>query len=404
MPIDLSQDISAQLRHRIETLYEPPVYAKTAELSGDYMQSLPAHVFADPRARTFACVDKASAWWAAAYFAEQTADYTEKQASAIRARLLDAARYYNNLEDVQQIFERQDKLAAYSLEALPDSDFAVVYEVPGQQKQRFLPLRTTDELCKAADWLLTQRDDLQYTDRRKLAEKLLDKAEDQHAVLPAEQYRTLVKMAGYGTAPVDEIADAFKQRERLAYSHGNRELGEQLHKTAAMVRDTPGVPDQERCMQYAETLDAIDRALGIKYNDEIQRPEDIVFCVTEKVADEVAQTYVTLQNGSVYSRPDLEKISADDVKNWLGDDMLASVTNGDGLLVDREALANVAATLPRPDADMFDGLARAVGIQKRASVTPPADPPVSLLSKEAAAQYTPPSREALLKRVAQLLG
>ena len=66
-----------------------------------------------------------------------------------------------------------------------------------------------------------------------------------------------------------------------------------------------------------------------------------------------------LQTGNVYEKEQLSKLAREDVANLFGNDFANEVCTG--FDVDPEKLAEVAHTLPRPDAELLEHLLSEVG-------------------------------------------
>jgi len=107
--------------------------------------------------------------------------------------------------------------------------------------------------------------------------------------------------------------------------------------------------------KIASIIDRVDRDYKLSKFETLGNAEDL-FVFTIKQASEFAEDHVQLTSGSVYKKADLEKISADAIKDLLGDSFLDRVSAG-GLILDAEKFAEELRTLPRRDAQLFDKLA-----------------------------------------------
>jgi hypothetical protein len=87
----------------------------------------------------------------------------------------------------------------------------------------------------------------------------------------------------------------------------------------------------------------------------------VIFKVTfAKTASEL-EAHVATTSGRMYNKQDFGKVALDDLKSLFGDEFADRVRSG--LDVDAEKLAEEIATLPRPDAEMFDSLMSEVGVK-----------------------------------------
>ena len=137
-------------------------------------------------------------------------------------------------------------------------------------------------------------------------------------------------------------------------------------KIASLAEAVSSSPRQalspDRLVKLAETVDGIDRAIGIvgKYGQTLQRPEDVIFKATFTKAAAELDEHVATSSGRVYEKQAFKKLAVEDVKSLFGDDFAKRVTTG--LSVDPEKMAEEVATLPRPDAVLLDGLLSDHGI------------------------------------------
>ena len=119
---------------------------------------------------------------------------------------------------------------------------------------------------------------------------------------------------------------------------------------------------QDALVKLASTIDDIDnKMLNLRgnYTDVIKRPEDVIFKVTfTKAASEQAEL-CTLQTGRVYKNEQLSKLAREDVESVFGTDFANEVCTG--LDIDPEKMAEVAHTLPTPDAELLEHLLNEVG-------------------------------------------
>jgi hypothetical protein len=123
--------------------------------------------------------------------------------------------------------------------------------------------------------------------------------------------------------------------------------------------------------KIAEIVDQFDREHGLhrRYDDVLQRPEDVLFAVTEKVAADLSDELVgNSMTGTYYKKADLERLPVRDLADTLGDDFVDAVTSA-GAWVDTEKLAAIVPTLPLGDAELFDEVTTNAGIRPFATKT-----------------------------------
>jgi hypothetical protein len=216
-------------------------------------------------------------------------------------------------------------------------------------------MRSGQETKAAAEWLYRYQDRLPYHDRHVIARKVLEKAAQYGAGIDALHTEFLEKQAGMGVCDPKEVHEMIMQRAKLAK---NAEHREQIEKLAATVKDKPRAalqPDQ--LVKLAVTMDMVDQSLGLKWNDYgdiLRKPEDVIFSATfTKLASDHAEL-CPLTSGTVYAKGQFEKLSRENVEALFGTDFVREVS--DGLAINGEKMASVAAALPLPDAELLDRL------------------------------------------------
>lgn len=339
---------------------DPPEFVKAAssmQLCGD--ENLAPHLLA-LQGRLYPMHTAAATWMSSAFFEQKKAQLSPQQQATVSRRLADAALHFGITGYVQQLRSTLDKQADLSLDVLPDNEFAYVWRSEQGDKQRHWPLRNALEVKAAASALAQHRDRFTYADRAKIASRILDKAGDYGAALGDGQYDLLERIAGYGVCAAKQACDLLRQRAGLTR---DPEIGEELRKLAAMIEAEPvRVQHPAALHDLAQVVDTVDRALRVKYSAEFPRPEDVLFQLNQKTAAVLLDEHVTLLNGSFYKLADLEELPLDALQEVLGAAFARSVASG-GLYGDRSKLAEVLPILPRDDADLFDTLAEAHGIQ-----------------------------------------
>ncbi len=362
--LDHTQDLTGRETYRLTQLYAPPEFVKTAKhasLHGD-PETLPTHVYADQRNRLYPCHTKAATWMSTLFFADKRAEYKPAVATVIESRLDKAASYFHIKADCDAL---KQKVAADSVDdanRLPDSEFALVWVTDGA-RERHYPLRNAAEVKMASAWFQTYRDQFLFADRSRIAQKILEKA-SQYGADISEQRELLGKVAGYGYCSGVEIADMLQKRASLVarshptYAAEMRQLATQVEKYPQNAREA-GVREK-----LASIVDQFDRQTQLnRMYDEggLERPEEVLFKVTEKAAQDFVHNHFQLTSGTVYEKAAFDKLSLDHIEHWMGSDFAREVSAG-GLLVDVAKMADIAATLPRGDAEMFDRMAQSAGV------------------------------------------
>ena len=357
--LDHTQDISGRETHRLLSLYPAPDFVKNADharLHGD-SEKLARHLYAEPLKKIYPCHTAAATWMSSLWFAEKQAEFDEKTANQINERLSAAAKYFGIAGLVKELTTKVAADNNNELSKLSDDNFAIVWRDENGAVERHWPLRNAAEVKFASAHFKKYRDEFVFADRHKIANKILDKALEYGAdTSPAEG--TLETTAGRGLCATKVAAALLRNRAQLTKrSHG--QLSAELEKLAALVESNPGETQNEECrLKLASVVDQFDRETKLyRLYDEkgLDRPEDVLFAITEKVAREFVSDNVETTTGNVYALADLEKLAVDDIRAWMGDEIADAVSAG-GVFTDRDKLAAVVPTLDRGMAATLDRL------------------------------------------------
>jgi hypothetical protein len=363
--------------HRLAKLYDFPDFVKQANMDETFKPaSLSPSSYADPNNKQYPCHNAASTWLSALYFQEKRAEFHSKIAGWIQQRLDHMVNYWRIKSAVDTMRTRWEELHKNANDKLPDSDFAYVWAGENGNKERHLRLKNAAEVKVAAEWLHTYRDRLPWRDRHTIATKILEKTARYGAGL-GEFDSFIEKQAGRGVGSPEAIVQMLQDRARLATSPAHKEG---IQKLAEIVESKPKfalAPAQ--LDKLAETVDMVDRAIRLvgNYSDQIPRPEDVIFSAPYNSIKQAADDACALTSGTIYDREDFQKVALGDVKALFGSDFADEVKEGLDS-VDTEKMAELAATLPRPDAELFDRLMSESGVhpiqQKAASAGMGFDP------------------------------
>ena len=359
--LDPTSDVNREELARLSKLYDFPDFVKQADISQTMdAENATVTTYADPVRQKFACHTAAATWMSSLYFHEKKAEYHPKDRNRIEQRLQHYVDYWRIRPAYAEIVKKAEALAS---QELPDSAYGYVWVDTQGNKERFLPLTSTQNIKAAAEWLEEHRDTLPFHDRHVIAKRLLEKAAATGTAFGDELNQFIEKQAGYGIPDPSEIYKMLSQRSELCK---NAEYREQIKTLAETVRGQSQIalqPDQ--LVKLAETVDMIDRAIHLngKYTDNIQRPEDVIFKVTYTKAASDRETLCTLQTGNVYDKGQLSKLAREDVESLFGTDFVGEVSRG--LKIDPEKMAAVAETLPRPDAELLEHMLSEAGQQPK---------------------------------------
>lgn len=347
--------------NRLAKVYKFPDFVKQA--SGDILQprvGIPGHLFADVVNRQFPCDDAASTWLSAVFFNEKRAEFSTRDQQQIESRL---QRYIDYWRISGSVKAAKDTWAGRHKEAeaqLPDSDYAFVWAGSDGLKDRRLRIKTAAEVRDAARYLVQHRDAFTYEQRNTMAKKVLDKAIKLGAAI-GDQREFLERQAGMGCCSPQDVINLIRHRANFVK---NAEVKEHFIKMAKTIEDLPARALQPGMLiKLATTLDMLDRANGLcqSYEHGLARPEDVIFKATFSKTADVLQAHVALTNGNYYEKSALKKVALADLRGLLGNEIADAVATPLGE-VDAEKMAELAATLPLPDAALFSNLLSDQGV------------------------------------------
>ena len=355
--LDPASDMTGAELIRLASLYEFPDFVKQAALD-DILNpgELVPNAYADAIERKFACHTPAATWLSQLYFDNNKHKLPNAKQAYIELRLRKFAEFFGIDTACEEIHE---KVAMHRRpEDIPDSEYAYIWDDPEQGIQKFYPLRNSQEIKAAADWLYSVRDKMIFADRHKVATRILEKA-GAAPDLSAEILEFLDRQAGNGVPDTEKLAAAFSYRAALAKDDTARR---EIEKMAKLITDAPQLMSTAVDMvELTSTLENIDHTLGIRgrYFGDIERPEDIVFGHTyRKVAADVA-TLCPLTSGSLYEHSQFEKLSRDTIVADFGEQVARQVCRG--FDVDGAAFAKFAASLPPLQARHVESMMSEIG-------------------------------------------
>lgn len=397
--LDQTLDLNGQEIHRLASLYPLPDFVKNAsqlEICGD--QDIPPHQFADTTRRLYPTHTAAATLISTLFFQEKKAEMNPARAGMIEDRLIKAAKYWNIDTDCKQMTEKVAEAGKYNDRDLVDADYAITFKNADGTTERHYPMRNIGEVKAACDWLMLNRDKLPFDDRRKVADKLLEKAAVYGADLSQHRY-TLEKMAGVGACSGKDAAGLIRTRIRaLGHTHKPNEIQVELEKLAKLCEDAPRTIQHFGMLtKVASLVDHFDRTHGLvgKYDEIIERPEDVLFAVTEKTAAELEADLIgSVLTGNYYKTADLERIPVRDLADALGEEFADAVSSA-GAWVNTEKLARIVPTLPLGDAEQFDEVVSACGINKFATKSASVGRGISIGEQAAMAARHKPAQGSL---------
>lgn len=351
--IDITDDVSKKYYNAFTQQVQMPEYVKSAQvLTADDASEIPATAFADSFNKKFAIDSKANCWCSALYFYGNQCNNlpTSKQAET---RLLNAARIWNIVEDVETIKR------AFELQTIPVS-YAISFDYKGAKVER-CPDHTKEAATASAEWLYSNRFKFPAKIQKQAAERLLTKADSMK--LTANTLCYLDRLANSDSyANINcKIALAITDRLNAIPTYKWSDLEDELLKISNDLNKTPYdiSNNSDLFVQAIESLD-IKHGLNQKWGSALQHPVDVCYRVNMTKAAAVADNTVHLTTGTPI---DLSRISDHQLEKGLkiaGDDFLAYCQT-DGLNVDRSKAAEILPTLPKPEAFRFENAVKSAG-------------------------------------------
>jgi len=356
----------------IDRLYGLPSFVKSASAeTPEQVSQLQTRLFADVKRRLFPCHNKNATWLAQAYFSLSEPLYSKKEAAIIQDRVEKSAKYWG-VKSLCDSFKRNwVKLADTNIPELEDSDYALVTQHDGAQIRKF-PIYNPSSVKKAGDYLYANRFKYPYAWRKTAARNILKKAvyfDDRaskgvkyaealggQCKFTDEVQDYLERASGYGMSLPYNAAEKVAHRAIMISEHKHPELKEKMAKLAQALIDldikqaTP-----ELYWKMAEIVDGSDRETGLHtyYHEGVDMPEDIFFDILQKQAEAMLESNVTLTTGNSYPIASFSEMPLEKISSILGEDFAEAVSNGLGQ-VDAIKFAEVARTLPRPDAALLE--------------------------------------------------
>jgi len=363
---DQTLDLNGQELHRIIAVYPLPDFVKNAsqaDVCGD--ETTPPNAFADTTRKLYPTHTPAATVVSSIFFHEKKAELSATRQQLIAEKLSHAAAYWQIAPTIGGILEKVAASNAIGDKTVSNSEYAIVFDRNGTIERHY-PLRNQDEVKAASDWLVKNRDRLPYDDRHTIASKVLAKADKFGLQLPGSR-DTIEKIAGLGACSGKDAAGLIRSRIRaVGHTHKPNVLQVELEKLAQLCESAPrAIQHFGALTKIASMVDQFDREHGLvtKYDNIIERPEDVLFGVTEKGAASVSDDLIgSVLTGNYYKKADLEKLAVRDLADGLGDDFVDAVTNANAW-VDTTKLAAIVPTLPLNDAEQFDEIAAAAGIR-----------------------------------------
>ena len=311
-----------------------PDYVKLADPDED-VSALPSACFGDPAKRRYPLHKRASAWLSRHMFEQDRPGYQKDMALLIASRIEKAAALFDAKADPEAPIQKE---AAGKIMVKVRHDDAQVFEADISDRANF---------HKFAQYLVDNKSCMTYGMRRSLARGMLAAGTGFEDGLPTDQRDYLEKAAGFGVTTPARVAGVVL--DSVAICNRNApELGHELMKMAAELEGvdlTPGILDK-----VASMVDILDRAVGLHkhYDKGMQTPEEELFHITQKMAEDITSESVKTSTGSPMIKQELLNKKAQ-VDEWFHNYM------GEVPYKDGEEMIGVVSSLPKPDMQALEG-------------------------------------------------
>ena len=359
--VDCCADTNHQRLHKLSRLMQLPDFVSQAPtIDQKAASALPIVAFADPISRKFPLHTKAATWLAQAYFSHDRHLYPIKEAAGVQDKIDKAAQYWSIVDFTKQARTDVETFMSRVPPSLKDADYALIIEQDGQ-KRPMLPIHTAENVKAAAATLYNMRGKCPYEWRLIASRKILHKAAELKAEIPADLNTYLTKAAGRGSVFPARAAEQLANRV-LMIPDSQKEVKVAAAKLAKSVNKMPGLPSSDSLIKLAVIVDRIDREQGFaKYYDQgVDTPEEILFELTHEKAAQIRGSFLMLTTGSAIPFEALHKAPLAKIASALG--FLDRVSSDNSLDVNVAKFAKLAATLPRDDATMLERLLKAANI------------------------------------------
>jgi len=329
---DHFDDRNQKQLHAFNKVIDLPGFVKTAGVSdADEVASIPSNCFADGVNRKYPVHTKKDTYLSRLYFTKNSSMYKEASQKDVVANNIDKAVNFWGLDTTYTVKEQAEKLS-YSLP---------IVDYQGNEIDRWV-LQTPRDFEKAAIQIFENKGMFTYPQRRQLARQMLKMPIAKEAELEEKVSEYLEKAAGYGMCTKGQALSALQNRASV-YERKNPRFSEKLAELAVTIMEKdvkPALLEKVACV-----MDICDQELGYsRFYDKgtLETPEETLYLYTEKIASDIKDAYVQLQNGR---NVEIEKIAEDKLNSFF-EEYMGEVPDGDM----SEKIA-IVKSLPAPDAD-----------------------------------------------------
>lgn len=252
-------------------------------------------------------------------------------------------------------------------EELDDPKYYTIWSKTASGKEiKWGPVRNSEEWQKACKYLQRNEMTMPTALRRKLATKLLNTTKEFGVEMDYNQNTYLSKRAGLGFPIFNQISQELYKRAEM---YGNTELKKIAEACKDMVAQDGIYEYLDKLAELVSDLDVHNQLCHNYREIDLTPPDEFLYSVSDKTAEEMVSSICTLKDGNTYTYNQLAKVPFEKLAEVFGDDMAQEAL--EGLNISPKKVAEMAETLPLPQAQMFSDVLADMGsepIDKEASV------------------------------------
>ena len=336
---DQYNDKSLAILKKLSNIIELPGFVKEASVVDEKeLNGLPRSAFADTVNRKFPTVSKKDTYMSALYFRKHASEYKDQDYANVVKTNIDKAL---DLWGLPHTFTKKASTTTMSKKA-GVTDYIRINDNKGDEIDTW-QLNSPRDFEKAAIQLFEHKNMFSFDQRKDIARQLIGSELKKEAALSDEVDTYLDKAACFGMCTKLQLIDVIRDRARL-YKEADERYMEKLCEYAESLEHVD--LDCSHLDKTASILDFLDKQTGIadKYKDLVS-PEESLFIYTEKIAQEIKDEFIKLQNGSNIKKEAIEEKTLDSFfDNFIGEIPKVAF----------EEKLDILASLPSPDADDFE--------------------------------------------------
>jgi len=333
---DQYDDKSLVTLKKLSTILEFPGFVKEASIIDEKeVHNLPRSSYGDTVNRKFPLTSKKDVYLSALYFRKNASEYKDKEIAATVKRNIDNALSIWNIPHTfaKKIPNMPKKASTH--------DSVHIRNNSGEEIDTW-ELNSPRDFEKAAIQLFEHKNLFSFEQRKDIARQLLKSDLKKEAALDDNLDNYLDKAAGFGMCTKLQLINTIRDRARM-YKAADYRFTDMLAEFAESLEDE--ALDCSHLEKTASVLDFLDKHTGIDKYKDLESPEECLFIYTEKIAQEIKDSFIKLQNGSNIEKKAIEEESLDVFfDNFLGEIPKTSF----------EEKLDILASLPEPDANDFE--------------------------------------------------